>query len=97
MLREKIIFLKYTTIKFEDTKTLRNKDKRKLRKNEKLKNELPVETVFHKLFLLPALLVHCGVWSLQAKWIDQSLRGRSAFVLWGAYGMCQMYGIERFL
>lgn len=94
MLREKLIFLKYTTIKFEDAKTLRNKGKRK---NEKLKNELPVKTVFHKLFLLPALLVHCGVWSLQAKRIHQSLWGRTAFILWGAYGMCQMYGIEIFL
>lgn len=34
MLREKIIFLKYITITFEDTKTLRNKDKRKLKEKE---------------------------------------------------------------
>lgn len=53
--------------------------------------------VFHKLFLFPALLVHCGVWPLQAKWIDQSLRGRTAFILRGADGMCQMHSIERFL
>lgn len=30
-LKEKIIFLKYTTTKFKDTKTLSNKDKRKLK------------------------------------------------------------------
>lgn len=30
-LREKRIFLKYTTIKFEGTKTSRNKEKRKLK------------------------------------------------------------------
>lgn len=53
-----------------------------------------IETAFHKLFLLPALLVHCGVWSLQAKRIGQSLWSRTSFILWGAYGMCQTYGID---
>lgn len=43
------------------------------------------------LFILPAVLVHCGVWPLQAEWHSEGLRRWTPVILWGACCECVLH------